>query len=77
MWIPTTSWLTPKKRPGDPDQTAALDAQTFLTTAQLRLGDYREAIRKNKAAEIAWSSANAAYEAYCSVMEYELNALYC
>ena len=26
-----------------PDQTAALDAQTFLTTAQLRLGDYREA----------------------------------
>ena len=36
-----------------PDQTATLDAQTFLTTAQLRLGDYREAMRKNKAAEIA------------------------
>jgi AAA domain len=59
-----------------PDQTAALDAQTFLTTAQLRLGDYREAMRKNKAAEIGWASANAAYEAYCSVMEEELNTLY-
>ncbi|MGH7929516.1 MAG: hypothetical protein ACREQV_17140 [Candidatus Binatia bacterium] len=34
-----------------PGQTASLDAQTFLTTAQLRLGDYREAMRKNKAAE--------------------------
>ena len=59
-----------------PDQTATLDAQTFLTTAQLRLGDYREAMRKNKAAEIAWTSAKAAYEAYCSVLEDELNALY-
>jgi len=35
-----------------PDKTATLDAQTFLTTAQLRLGDYREAMRKSKAAEI-------------------------
>jgi recombinational DNA repair ATPase RecF len=59
-----------------PDQTASLDAQTFLTTAQLRLSDYREAMRKNKAAEIAWNSAKAAYEAYCSVMEDELNTLY-
>lgn len=59
-----------------PDQTAAIDAQTFLTTAQLRLGDYREAMRRNKASEIAWSSANAAYEIYCSVMEHELNTLY-
>ena len=59
-----------------PDQTAALDAQTFLTTAQLRLGDYREAMRKNKAAEIAWNSAKAAYDAYCSVLEHELNTLY-
>ena len=59
-----------------PDQTATLDAQTFLTTAQLRLGDYREAMRKNKAAEIACASAKAAYDAYCSVMEDELNTLY-
>ena len=59
-----------------PDQAAALDAQTFLTTAQLRLGDYREAMRKNKAAEIAWNSAKAAYDNYCSVLEHELNTLY-
>ena len=42
-----------------PDQTATLDAQTFLTTAQLRLGDYREAMRKEKAAKIAAESAKA------------------
>lgn len=59
-----------------PDQTVTLDAQTFLTTAQLRLGDYREAMRKNKAAEIAWNSAKAAYDAYCSVLEHELDKLY-
>jgi hypothetical protein len=59
-----------------PDQTATLDAQTFLTTAQIRLGDFREALRKNKAAEIALGSAKAAYEAYCSVLEDELEALY-
>jgi len=59
-----------------PDQTATLDAQTFLTTAQLRLSDYREAIRKNEAAEMAWSISKAAYDAYCSVLEHELNTLY-
>lgn len=59
-----------------PDQTATLDSQTFLTTAQLRLDDYREAMRKSKAAEIAWTSAKAAYEAYCNVLEHELNTLY-
>jgi ABC-type cobalamin/Fe3+-siderophores transport system ATPase subunit len=59
-----------------PDQTATLDAQTFLTTAQIRLGDFREALRKNKAAEIALGSAKAGYEAYCSVLEDELEALY-
>ena len=59
-----------------PDQTATVDAQTFLTTAQMRLGDYREAMRKSKAAEIASKSAKAAYDAYCHVMEDELNALY-
>jgi ABC-type transport system involved in cytochrome c biogenesis ATPase subunit len=59
-----------------PDQTATIDAQTFLTTAQLRLGDYREAMRKNKAAETASTCAKAAYDAYCSVLEHELNTLY-
>ena len=58
------------------DQTDTLDAQTFLTTAQVRLGDYREAMRKNKAAEVASASAKAAYEIYCSVLEDELNTLY-
>lgn len=59
-----------------PDQTTALDAQTFLTTAQLRLGDYREARRKNEAAGIASAAAKETYEAYCAVLEEELNALY-
>jgi hypothetical protein len=59
-----------------PDQTATLDAQTFLTTARLRLGDYREAMRKNKATEIAWTSAKAAHDTYCDVLENELNTLY-
>jgi hypothetical protein len=59
-----------------PDQTATLDAQTFLTTAQLRLGDYREAMRKSKEAEIAWKAAKAAHDDYCSVLEHELNTLY-
>ncbi len=58
------------------DQTSAIDAQTFLTTAQLRLADYREATRKNKAAEIAWTAGKAAYDIYCEVLEHELNALY-
>ena len=84
----TAGWLgTPKafaqgltdltaKVMAKPDQTAALDAQTFLTNAQLRLGDYRETMRKNKAAEIAYAGAKAAYETYCTVLEEELNALY-
>ncbi|MGA7384180.1 MAG: chromosome segregation protein SMC [Methylocella sp.] len=59
-----------------PDQTATLNAQTFLTAAQLRLGDYRVAMKKNKAAEIAWTSAKAAYDTYCSVLEDGLNTLY-
>lgn len=59
-----------------PDQSATIDAQTFLNTAQIRLGDYREARRKNEAAEIALAAAKAAYSAYCAVMDDELNALY-
>ena len=59
-----------------PDQTATLDAQTFLTTAQTRLGDYREAMRKHKAAEIALNTAKEAYKTYCDVLEEELNTLY-
>ena len=59
-----------------PDQTATTDAQTFLSTAQLRLGDYREARRKRQAAEIALKAAKAAYSIYCAVMDDELNSLY-
>jgi hypothetical protein len=49
-----------EKLDAKPDQTATLDAQTFLTTA----------------AEVAWTSAKAAYDTYCSVLEEELNTLY-
>ena len=59
-----------------PDQTTTLDAQTFLTTAQIRLGDYRKELRKSKAAQIASVSAKTAYDVYCTVLEEELNALY-
>lgn len=59
-----------------PDQTATLDAQTFLTTAQLRLSDYREAKRRIGIAEIACATAKAAYDTYCNVLEEELNTLY-
>jgi hypothetical protein len=61
---------------GRPDQTATVDAQTFLTTAQLRLGDYREAMRASKAADHAATLAKSAYDAYCAIMEDELNTLY-
>jgi AAA domain len=59
-----------------PDQTATVDAQTFLTTAQLRLGDYREAMRNEAGAKLAAAAAKCTYDTYCSVMETELNTLY-
>lgn len=59
-----------------PDQTTTVDAQTFLATAQLRLGDYREAMRKEKAAKQAAAAAKRTYDTYCSVLETELNTLY-
>lgn len=59
-----------------PDQAATVDAQTFLTTAQLRLCDYREAMRRNEAAKLGAAASKRAYDTYCSVMESELNTLY-
>lgn len=59
-----------------PDQTATLDAQTFLSTAQLRLEDHRAALRQRQRAETASAAAKATYDAYCKVMEAELDALY-
>lgn len=59
-----------------PDQSAIVDAQTFLRTAQVRLSDLREKQRAAKAAEIAAETAKLTYETYCSVLEAALNALY-
>lgn len=59
-----------------PDQSSIIAAQTFLTTAQLRLTDYRKRMSEEKRAEKAAASAKRTYEVYCRVMEEELNALY-
>ncbi|RTL79090.1 MAG: chromosome segregation protein SMC [Hyphomicrobiales bacterium] len=65
-----------EKVQGKPDQTATVDAQTFLTTAQVRLQDYRTAMKRHKSAEDAWKAGKAVYDTYCAVMEEKLNALY-
>ncbi len=59
-----------------PNQSATIDAQTFLTTAQVRLNDLREIRRTHVAAERSKSAGKLAYETYCSVLEEELNKLY-
>jgi recombinational DNA repair ATPase RecF len=59
-----------------PDQSATVDAQTFLSTAQVRLSDFRNARKGNKAADVAKAAAKTAYDVYCAVQESELNALY-
>ena len=59
-----------------PDQTATVNAQAFLTTAQLRLADYRAAVKNQKAAAAAATAAKLAYDTYCDVLEEELNILY-
>jgi hypothetical protein len=65
-----------EKLKAKPDQTATIDAQTFLTTAQVRLSDYRDALRENETAVAAKVVAKIAYDTYCTVLEEELNALY-
>jgi hypothetical protein len=67
--------LTEKSK-AKPDQSATVDAQTFLSTAQVRLNDFRDARKSNKAAGVAKASAKTAYDVYCAVQEAELNALY-
>jgi hypothetical protein len=74
--LPATLAALEAKIEAKPDQSATIADQTFLTTAQLRLGDYRDAMRKNEAAKLASDAAKAAYDAYCRAMEDELNALY-
>lgn len=59
-----------------PDQSAKTDAQTFLTTAQVRIEDYRKGLRALKTATRAADQAKLAYDTYCGVMERELNKLY-
>lgn len=59
-----------------PDQTATVDAQTFLTTAQLRLNDLRDASKAKEAADGAKATAKVAYDIYCAIQDAELNALY-
>lgn len=59
-----------------PDQSATVDAQTFISTAQVRLDDYRNSRINNKAAGVAKAAAKAAYDCYCTVQENELNTLY-
>lgn len=59
-----------------PDQSATVEAQTFLANAQLRLKDYRDEMRKRDLAQQASDVAKIAYGTYCNAMEDELNTLY-
>lgn len=80
VWPPTSLTqelrdLTNKVR-AKPDQSAITHARTFLTTAQLRLDDYRAARQEENRVRTAAASARNAYETYCRVFEETLNHLY-
>jgi len=59
-----------------PDQTATVEAQSFLINADQRFRDYREARKIEAEAKKARDASKVAYEAWCSAMETELDALY-
>ncbi len=59
-----------------PDQSATVNAQTFLTRAQDRYSDYRRARQKDTAAGEAYGAARKAYETYCAVAETSLSSMY-
>ena len=59
-----------------PDQSASIAAQTFLTTAQIRLSDYRTAVREENLSKAAGDRGRIAYETYCAVSEEVLAKLY-
>ncbi len=59
-----------------PDQTATIDAQTFLATAQVRLCDHAVRRREEASAKTSATRAAHAYETYCAVAEEILRALY-
>jgi len=61
---------------GKPDPSAKIEAQTVLTSGQVRLDDYRKAQRNNETIKQAQSLATKAYDLYCEIMEKELEALY-
>lgn len=59
-----------------PDQSATLAAQTFLINAEQRFKDYKAARQIEKEAQKAGDAGKVAYDAWCDVMESELEALY-
>jgi hypothetical protein len=59
-----------------PDQASLVDAQTYLTKAQLRFADYWSAKKTKESAKLASATAKVAYDTYCTVLENELNTLY-
>lgn len=74
--VPTALADVTAKIDAKPDQSIKVAAQTFLSTAQVRISDYRAASRELVSAEQSAGVAKCAYDAYCRVMEEELNKLY-
>jgi recombinational DNA repair ATPase RecF len=59
-----------------PDQSATVNAQTFLTRAQDRYSEYRNARQAERTAKTAQAAAKAAYDTYSAVSEESLSAMY-
>jgi len=59
-----------------PDQSAAINAQTFLTRAQDRYSDYRNARQTERSASTARAAAKVAFDTYGAVSEELLSAMY-
>ncbi len=59
-----------------PDESATVEAQSFLTLAQDRLTAYRRARRSEEAAKKAAQIGRVAYKTYCDVAESALMGLY-
>ena len=59
-----------------PDQSSIVAAQSFLTTAQVRIEDYRSRMKDKERAQDSYRAGKKAYDVFCHVMEEELNALY-
>lgn len=61
---------------GLPDQSARLEAHTFVSGAQSRLGDYRKAARQRDFDQSSSKLAAIAHAEYCTAMEAKLAELY-